>query len=152
MKIMGIDPGLVNTGYGIIERGTILKHGCIKSNSSHTLEERIQKITDEIAKIIRKEKPYLCAIERIFFRKQAAGSVILSAQLRGAILYVLSKMNVRVIEYAPSRIKLAVTGNGRASKKQIRYMVQKLLHTSRKLKEDEADAIATAYTAYKEIG
>ncbi len=152
MKILGIDPGLVRTGYGIIEKGKLKVHGFIKGNSSEKIEKRIKDITEKLAKIIRREKPQICAIESLFFRKVSARSIILSAQLRGAILYLLSKKNIEVKEYTPAKIKLAVTGNGRASKKQIRYMVKKLLKIENsKLHDDEADAIAAAYTAYKEL-
>lgn len=151
MKILGIDPGLKTTGFGILEGEKLLKCGFIKGDKSNDSLTRIGYIADKIDKIIKKERPELCAMETLFFRKVSARSIILSAQLRGAILYILQKRKIPLIEYTPAKIKFGITGNGRASKTQINYMVSKLLRLERKLQDDEADALALAYIASKDL-
>lgn len=148
MKILGIDPGLCATGYGFIDKNSSIISGVIRSKSTEPLGERIKGITDKLRALIREEKPDLCAIETLFFKNSAARSVILSAHLRGAIFLLLREEKIPVKEFTPAKVKLALTGNGRASKRQMQYMISKLLGAD-KIPTDAADALAVAYCALK---
>lgn len=152
MKILGIDPGLSRTGYGLLKDGSYLRHGLIRSyprtsSGPQGLGARIQLITEELRKLIREEAPDLCCIETLFFKRTAARSVILTAHLRGGLFLLMREEGLPVMELTPAQVKLALTGNGRASKQQIQYMVSTLLGV--KSARDAADALALAYCAHK---
>lgn len=152
MKILGIDPGLSRTGYGLLKDGLYLRHGLIYSYSKlasgpQELGARIQFISEELRALIREEAPDFCCMETLFFKPSAARSVILAAHLRGGLFLMLREEGVPVIELTPAEVKLALTGSGRASKQQVQYMVSSLLGV--KSARDAADALALAYCAYK---
>lgn len=156
MKILGIDPGLSCTGYGLLDDGLYLRHGVIRSYSKsksgpQELGSRIQRIIEAMRALIREEVPDLCCIETLFFKRSAARSVILSAHLRGGLFLLLKEEGLPVRELTPAQVKLALTGNGRASKRQVQYMIQKLLSTPDGIPEDAADALAVAYSLYKQV-
>lgn len=149
MRILGIDPGLARTGFAILSTQTnstqSIKYGTIRSDRKKSLGERIEFIIKELSKVIRREKIKSCACETLFFKKEASKSVILSCHLRGAILYLLTKEKIPIYEVNPLRLKLAITGQGRASKRQMNYMIKGLLNIKNHIGEDEADALACAY-------
>lgn len=154
MKILGIDPGLHATGYGFLGTDRFgpsdqLNFGIIKSKPTDLLSRRILRITDELRALIRHEKPDLCAVETLFFKPAAARSVILSAHLRGAIFLLLENEGIPIRELTPARVKLSLTGNGRASKQQMQYMVRQVFGINQGPPEDAADALAVAYCASK---
>ncbi|MDR2616892.1 MAG: crossover junction endodeoxyribonuclease RuvC [Endomicrobium sp.] len=149
MVILGIDPGLSLTGWGIIkavsrDKMYALKYGCIKTSPPATLIERLQAVHDNLQDIIDTYKPEVVAIEEIFFLK-AAKSVASVGQSRGAIVLTVSMNNIPLFEYNPISVKVALTGYGSADKYQMQHMVKTFL----KLKEipkpdDTADALAMA--------
>lgn len=149
MIILGIDPGLSLTGWGIIEAAsrdkmTALKYGCIKTYSQTPLIERLQIVHDNLQNIIDTYKPDVVAIEEIFFLK-AAKSVAAVGQSRGAIVLTVSMNRIPLFEYNPRSVKMSLTGYGSADKHQMQHMVKIFL----KLKEipkpdDAADALAMA--------
>ena len=148
MIIMGIDPGTAATGFGFIkklpDKLKIIDYGCIRTEAKFSTAERLKKIDQQLTKLIRKYKPERIAVEDIFFFKNLKTAVKVS-QARGVILARAAQPKVSVIEYTPLQIKQAVTGYGRADKKQVQKMVQVILN----LKEipqpdDAADALATA--------
>ncbi|MDR3124547.1 MAG: crossover junction endodeoxyribonuclease RuvC [Endomicrobium sp.] len=149
MIILGIDPGLSLTGWGIIEAVSrdkmhALKYGYIKTSPPATLIERLQAVHDNLQDIIDTYKPEVVAIEEIFFLK-AAKSVAAVGQSRGAIVLTVSMNKIPLFEYNPRSVKVALTGYGSADKYQIQHMVKTFL----KLKEipkpdDTADALAMA--------
>uniref|UniRef100_A0A7V3PUC2 Crossover junction endodeoxyribonuclease RuvC n=1 Tax=candidate division WOR-3 bacterium TaxID=2052148 RepID=A0A7V3PUC2_UNCW3 len=144
--ILGIDPGLSATGYGILdENSRILAEGVINTWATDSVADRLLFLNQQINRLIKKYKPACCAIETLFFKGAGARSVILSAQSRGAILTALAKNRIPVYELTPATIKLAVTGSGRASKRQLNYMIRKLLRTDGRLAEHAADALAVAW-------
>lgn len=145
-RILGIDPGLSATGFGIINsNGVVLSAGVIKTDSTWQVPVRLFYLGQEVNKILRRYQPECCAIESLFFKGGGARSVILSAESRGAILMVLAKNKVPVFELTPATVKLAVTGSGRASKSQLNYMIRKILKIDDGLCEHAADALAVAY-------
>ncbi|MEO0074639.1 MAG: crossover junction endodeoxyribonuclease RuvC [candidate division WOR-3 bacterium] len=144
-RILGLDPGLSVTGYGFVVNEQCLDYGMVRTDNAYPLGERIAKIISNLRKLILRHKPKVCVIESLFFRQQSARSVIYSAHLRGALFYLLFKLNIPVIEVTPAKVKKVLTGNGRASKAQINYMVRKLYKLDGKVNEHAADALAVAY-------
>ncbi len=144
-RIIGIDPGLSATGFGIIERNSVLDFGVIRTDNGANTGERLLHLVQELEKVLKKYSPDLGAIESLFFKGGGARSVILSAESRGALLFTLAKRNIPVFELTPATIKLAITGSGRASKSQLNYMVRQVLKISQRIPEHAADALAVAY-------
>jgi crossover junction endodeoxyribonuclease RuvC len=148
MKILGIDPGTATTGWAIIEekKGAFLPlaYGHISTSKENGDDERILEVSADLEKIIQKHKPDEAAIESIFFFKNQK-TIIQVAQSRGAILLTLKQNNVRVFNYTPLQVKQALTGYGRAEKKQMQLMVKNILHLNSLPKPDDvADALAIA--------
>ena len=152
MKILGIDPGLSATGYGFLINGQYDGFGVIKTTPDQPLAQRIKFIVAELSQIIQREKPQACAVETLFFKVMGgARSVILSAHLRGALFYLLAQHSIPVEEITPAKVKLTLTGNGRASKQQMQFMIQTILGIKDKVPEDAADALAVAYCLDKKL-
>lgn len=146
--ILGIDPGTRITGYGVLQVEAnffkTLDFGCIRPPSTFKLTKRYFIIFDSIEKIIEKYKPNAVAVETQFVNKNAQSAIKLG-MARGSIIIAAEKNNVPVYEYAPREAKLAVVGNGNASKEQIQKMLKMLLNLSQEPKpEDAADALALA--------
>ena len=147
MRILGIDPGLQVTGYGIIEdKGfKLIEAGIIRTETNTPIQSRITKIFDEISKIVEEHRPGVLVLEKIFSHYKHPTTAILMGHARAMACLVCGKFDVQLINYPSTRIKKAVTGNGHASKVQVQRMVQSLL----KLKEppepvDVSDALAMA--------
>jgi crossover junction endodeoxyribonuclease RuvC len=148
MVILGIDPGLANTGWGVIEtRGTDCRaraYGCVHTVSDDPLPTRLKNIHDELLAVVRRYGPTEMAIEEIFFCSNAQ-SAIATAQARGAALVACASVGLSIGEYTPMQIKQAVAGTGSADKHQVQYMVKTLLHLDREPRPDHcADALAAA--------
>jgi crossover junction endodeoxyribonuclease RuvC len=145
LRILGIDPGLGATGYGIIEDGEATEFGLITTDTCQLLPDRLRALAEGMEEVVRRNRPTQCAVETLFFKSVGARSVIRSAEARGTILYVLGRNRVPVTELTPASIKLALTGSGRASKHQMNYMVKRLLRLGERVSEHAADALAAAY-------
>lgn len=147
MKILGIDPGTATTGYAIIDTDnnlTCLEYGVITTIPEQKDEERLLIIHSELNDIIKKHKPDITAVEKVFYFKNAK-TIIPVSQARGVILFTLTKNKVPVYEFTPLQVKTATTGYGRATKKQVQEMVKTLLNLEKIPKPDDAaDAIAIA--------
>lgn len=150
MIIIGIDPGIARCGWGVIqkEHSTIstIDYGCINTSAKDDDAQRLYKLYKEITAIIKKYKPDLMAVEKLFFASNSK-TAIMVGQARGAILVSAGLAEIPVESYTPLEVKLAITGYGKASKDQIQQMVMKSL----KLKtvpqpDDTADALAVAIT------
>lgn len=148
MKILGIDPGTAILGWGLIEytNGKVipLKYGCIETESTMPMPARLAKIYHDLSNIIERDCPNEVAVEELFYFKNAK-TVITVAQARGAAIICAENMGLAVYEYTPLQVKQALTGYGRADKKQMQEMVRitcKLDHCPRP--DDAADAIAVA--------
>lgn len=145
---MGIDPGTAITGYGIINKQsaklTVLDYGCIRTKACFSTAERLGQIERQLAKLIKKRQPDQIAIEDIFFFKNMKTAIKVS-QARGVILAQATRLKKPVFEYTPLQVKQAVTGYGRAEKKQVQKMVKLLLNLKEIPKPDDAaDALAVA--------
>jgi crossover junction endodeoxyribonuclease RuvC len=149
MIVLGIDPGLSLTGWGVIEASSrdklfSIEYGCIKTMPIMPLIDRLQNINTALQSIIYKYNPEIVAIEELFFSK-IAKSVAAVSQARGVIILTASLNKIPMFEYNPRHVKMALTGYGSADKHQMQHMVKTLL----KLKEipkpdDAADALAIA--------
>lgn len=156
MIIVGIDPGLRITGYGILKTTgraiTVLEAGIIKTNSGDNLEEKLKEIFTEIGKIIKQYQPDYFAVEELYSHYAHPKTAIVMAHARGVVFLQAARRKIPVVSYASTRIKNSLTGNGRASKAQ----VQRMIKTALKLKEevaspDTADALAVALCHHNAI-
>ncbi len=148
MKTLGIDPGTATVGWAVIseKKGNLtpVAYGHISTSSKKRTAERLKEICGDMEKIIKKYKPGEAAVEDIFFFKNVKTAVTVS-QARGAILLTLERHKIRISEYTPLQIKQALTGYGRAEKKQVQYMVKRVLDLKNIPKPDDtADALAIA--------
>lgn len=148
LRVLGVDPGTATTGWAVLEEknGIIcpVAFGHISTLKNKREETRLLEISNDLSKIIKKYKPQEAAIEQLFFFKNQK-TIIQIGQARGAILLTLKQKNVNIFGYTPLQVKQAITGYGRAEKKQIQNMTKNIL----KLKsiprpDDTADAIAIA--------
>ena len=148
MIILGIDPGLAHTGWGIVEtRGAICRaraYSCITTKPSQSLAERLGLIFTQLKEVIDRYGPTQLAIEKVFFGENVR-SAIATAQARGAAIVACSQAGLEVGEYTPMQIKQAVVGTGSADKRQVIYMVRNVLALDHDPKPDHcADALACA--------
>lgn len=149
MKVLGIDPGIATTGWGVVEETAPQKYagigfGCFTTSSRSSLMDRLGRLARQLRELIRREKPDAVAVEELFFAKDSrtAASV---GHARGVILYVLGELGMSVQEYNPRQVKIALTGYGGADKSQMQRMVQTLLRLRSAPKPDDAaDALAIA--------
>jgi len=149
MKILGIDPGYATIGYGIIHRDSrqTIRHidyGVIITPATETIPVRLAMLEEDLTSIILKHQPDAIAIEELFFGTNTT-TAIKVAQARGVILLASIKSCGLLYEYTPLQVKMALTGNGRADKKQMQYMVSAILGLKEVPKPDDAaDALAIA--------
>ncbi len=147
MRILGIDPGLRLTGYGVIDvQGSRLQYvssGTIKVPTDLSLEQRLRVILENISEIIQANSPQVAAIEKVFVNTNPHSTLLLG-QARGAALCALALADLPVHEYTALQIKKNVTGHGHAAKEQIQVMVRHLLQLNGTPSPDSADALACA--------
>lgn len=148
VRVIGIDPGLADTGYGITDfeknRFTHICHGVIQTESTLELSERLKIIYDSLDTIIKKHKPDEASIEGIYFAKNVL-SAIPVAHAKGVSHVLFAQHNIKVYEYSPLQIKQAIVGSGRAEKNQVQELVKLLLKLTELPKPNHAaDALAIA--------
>ena len=155
MKILGIDPGLVQTGYGIITINNndpqIIDFGVVKPTVNDGLATRLLTIFEDVSEIINIHKPSIFSIEDVFYGKNAKSALRLG-QARGAAMVAAASAGLSIHEYSARKIKQAVTGNGNAHKEQVQFMVKATLKMD-KLPEpiDASDALATALCHFQQF-
>jgi crossover junction endodeoxyribonuclease RuvC len=150
MRILGIDPGTGILGFGIVEltRGKciLVDGGVIRTPVHEDDAVRLQTIYEELTNIISSTKPDIMSVEKLFFARNVTTAMTV-AQARGVVLLCGKQANMDIFEYTPMQIKQAVTGYGKAEKKQVQEMVRTILGLSEVPKPDDAaDAIAAALT------
>ncbi|MCL5970925.1 MAG: crossover junction endodeoxyribonuclease RuvC [Patescibacteria group bacterium] len=150
MIILGVDPGIARTGWGIIEcqmsNVKCQMFGCVETSTKRKHEDRLETIYDSIQKIIKEHKPDSLAIEELFFNTNAKTALIVG-QARGVVLLCGAQNKIPVSIYTPLQVKVAVTGYGRAEKRQVGQMVKTLLSLKSIPKPDDVtDALAIAIT------
>jgi crossover junction endodeoxyribonuclease RuvC len=149
MRVLGIDPSIQSTGFGIIEYSnntyTVINCGVIKPSRRKLFHHKINEIKSRLDELIAEYEPDEVAIENPFYARNIKTAITLG-QVRGATLVAIASHNCSLFEYSPLEIKKAVTGYGQADKNQVRVMVQTLLNMNdKKLETDASDALATAY-------
>ena len=148
MTILGIDPGIATVGYGLIqyENGCFrtIATGAIETPAGIDVEDRIEMVYDDLCELIKMYSPTEMSIEELFFNTNQKTAIAV-AEARGAILLAAKKNRLNIAEYTPIQVKLAVTGYGRAEKKQVQEMVKIILgHPKVPKPDDAADALALA--------
>ena len=150
MRVLGIDPGFALVGFGVVEQNNgnfeVIDYGVISTHKDESFSTRLAIIYKGMCDLIDTYKPDAIAIEELFFFKNQK-TVIPVAEARGVIVLAGIQKNAHLFEYTPLQIKQALTGNGRAEKKQIQYMVKSILGLKSVPKPDDAaDAVAVAIT------
>tara|TARA_B100000989_G_C19524716_1_gene466130 strand:+ start:1534 stop:2037 length:504 start_codon:yes stop_codon:yes gene_type:complete len=145
--ILGIDPGLNNTGWAIIEilndTKIHLANGFINTNKNLPMPKRLENIFLNIRKIILKFSPNYAAVESVFVNNNAKSSLLLG-QARGVIMLALAKEKIKVGEYSPNEVKKNIAGYGHATKSEIFKMIQLIFPELKVENEDSSDALAVA--------
>lgn len=146
MRVIGFDPGINNTGFGILDynkrNAKAYGYGVIRPPKNKPLQERLKYLHDETMKLLSEFKPDVIAVEDTFYHKNFKSAMMLG-QARGVIILAAARNDLPCAEFAPKKVKQSVVGNGNASKEQVQYMVQNIL----KLKDiptpfDSSDALA----------
>ncbi len=147
LKLIGIDPGLRFTGWGLIEvDGNRLRHiadGVVATDASQSVPERLRHLHDELHALLERYQPHEAAVEETYVNINGASTLKLG-YARGVALLVPARMGIPVAEYAAKSVKAAVVGTGNADKKQVAVMVGRLLPGARMSRADASDALAVA--------
>jgi len=147
LRILGIDPGLRSTGFGVIDKNgnklAYVASGCIKTDAAGSLPQRIKTLLDGIAEIIDSYRPQQAAVEIVFVNVNPQSTLLLG-QARGAAISALVTASLPVAEYTALQVKQAVVGHGKAAKEQVQQMVMRLLKLPGVPSADAADALACA--------
>jgi crossover junction endodeoxyribonuclease RuvC len=149
MTILGIDPGMHETGWAVVDGSTpaaprLVASGVIRTQPGVPTPERLVAIHQELSEVIREHGPKACAVEEMFFVKEAH-TVRATLQARGVVMLAVAQAGHKVHEYNPKTVKSTVTGSGSAQKAQVQSMVQKALKLAEPLRpNDVADAAAIA--------
>ncbi len=147
MRVLGVDPSLRSTGFGVIEsdghRFALIEYGRVRARSGESHGDSLARIETELGAVIGRTEPGEAAIESLFFCRNVRTAITLG-EARGAVLAVLARSGVPVVEYAPRRVKQSVAGRGAAAKQQVALLVRRLLGIREELPEDASDALAVA--------
>lgn len=147
MIILGLDPGIGRTGFGVIDTTTperFIRCGCLTTPQSAALEDRLQTLGEDLTALITETNPDIAVVEQIFFGKNHK-TAMLTAQARGVLVYVLRQHHISVQTLTPLQIKSRLTGYGAASKAQVQAAVRQQLRLSAPpTPDDAADALAAA--------
>lgn len=144
-RVMGIDPGYDRLGFGVIEAEKALAYGVITTPKGK-IEDRLKEIAEDLRALFAKYQPELLVIEDLFFSKNVTTGLKV-AQVRGVVMMLAADAGMRIVEVKPNEVKLAMTGYGKADKKQIQEMVKAVFRLKAVPQPDDAaDALAIAWT------
>ena len=148
MRILGIDPGYAIVGFGVLDadrgKARLVRCGAINTQAGTPMPLRLLQIQEDMETLIRDFSPEVMAIEELFFNTNVTTAIGV-AQARGVILATAARLGVRIFEYSPSQVKIAVVGYGKAEKRQVMDMTKRILGLSAVPKPDDAaDAVAIA--------
>jgi crossover junction endodeoxyribonuclease RuvC len=149
MRILGIDPGLRLTGYGVVDyrplRPALVDGGIIRLTAKSPLEDRLVELETELDTLLAEHKPDIVAVEQLYAHYAHPRTAILMGHARGVILLAARKRHIQVEQFAANRIKQAVTGHGHASKQQMQRAIQSMWKLAKPPEPpDVADALAVA--------
>jgi len=146
-RILGVDPGSLITGFGVIEsagnHNRYLDCGAIRTPADHPLEQRLRMIFRGLAGVIREHRPAEVAVEQVFMARNPDSALKLG-QARGVAILAAAEADLPVSQYTPRSVKQSVVGSGGADKTQVQHMVRILLNLQGELQADAADALAVA--------
>jgi crossover junction endodeoxyribonuclease RuvC len=150
MIILGIDPGTATTGYGLIEavgnHCRLLDYGCIRTAANMAAPQRLEKLHRGMLQLLEEAKPRQVALEKLFFNRNITTAIPVG-QARGVLLLACAQRGLEVAAYTPLQVKQTIVGYGHADKRQIQFMVARLLQMKTPPKSDDAaDALAIALT------
>ena len=154
IRVLGIDPGLGITGYGVVEESKrggfrVLEAGCIRTSKSIGLGDRLKKIYTGVLSLLREYKPDVLALEGLYSHYKHPTSVIMMAHARGAVALAAGSCGIKLASYPATKIKKSITGNGMASKAQVQRAIQGLLGLKVQPEPpDIADALAVGLTHF----
>ena len=153
MIVLGIDPGYGRCGFAVIQDDGhnchCITHGVITTKKESTFSERYLEIANDLKELMRKHAPDMLVIEELFFEKNVKTGLRV-AEVRGMIIYLATELGVGVVEVKPTEVKMALTGYGRADKRQMQEMVKTIFGFRDIPKPDDAaDAVAIAWTGAK---
>jgi crossover junction endodeoxyribonuclease RuvC len=156
MRILGIDPGLRLTGYGVVDwkllRPALVDGGVIRLNDKTSIAERLVELERELDGLLDEHKPDICAVEQLYAHYKHPRTAILMGHARGVILLAAARRGVRVEEFAANRIKQSVTGHGHASKLQMQRAIQATWNLKQPPEPpDVADALAVALCCGRQV-
>ncbi|MGF1640738.1 MAG: crossover junction endodeoxyribonuclease RuvC [Rhodospirillales bacterium] len=147
MRVIGLDPGLSTTGWGVIEaehgRLSHVAAGVVTTDRTRSLSERLVQLADGLSEVIDRYRPAEAAVEETFVNRNAVSTLRLG-QARGIVLMVPARAGLQVAEYLPNLVKKSVVGSGHAAKEQVQMMVRVLLPGAGIASTDAADALAVA--------
>ena len=155
MLILGVDPGIVKTGYGLISINnntiTLIDYGVISPNSKDTIPSRLLSIYSDVEELINNFKPNVFSIEDVFYSKNFKSAMLLG-QARAVAILCAEKYSIPIFEYSAKKVKQSLTGNGNANKQQVQFMVKANLNM-RQMPEpiDASDALAVAICHYHQV-
>jgi crossover junction endodeoxyribonuclease RuvC len=149
--ILGIDPGIAITGWGVIKQGqdsvndlTLIDYGVIRTHKDTPHNERLEELYGDVCEVIKRYEPDVTAVEKLYFCNNAKTAISVG-EARGVVLLAASQSKLRLFEYTPLQIKDAVCGYGKADKKQVQNMVASILTMGEIPKPDDAaDGLAVA--------
>jgi crossover junction endodeoxyribonuclease RuvC len=147
MRILGVDPGLGVTGYGLIDDKSfkVIEAGVIRTASHTPIQSRLKKIFDSLAELIKEHSPGVVVLEKIYSHYKHPTTAILMGHARASICLACGIYDIKLINYPSTRIKKVITGNGHASKRQVQRMVQDILRLKAAPEPvDVSDALAMA--------
>ena len=156
LRVLGVDPGLRVSGYAVIEVAAggeveVVDAGTITAETTGSLEERLGQIAEGIEAVLKEHRPAMLAVEALYSHYQHPATAIRMAHARGVILLAAARADVAVAEYAATRVKKSLTGNGRASKEQMQQAVRLRLGLAEPVEPaDVADALAIAMCCLNE--
>ncbi len=155
MRVLAFDPGYERLGAAVVEKinghEKLLHSECVRTKKGDAFQQRLSELGQRAEALIKEWQPDLIALEEVFFEKNAKTAMQI-AEVRGALMYIAAQKNLTVQHYTPGEVKIAVTGYGRGTKKDIALMVPKLLALpSRKRLDDELDAIAVGITCLASV-
>jgi len=151
LTILGVDPGLAQTGYGFIalngDQARLLDGGVVSTSDKDPLPQRLAQIHRRLLSLLTEKHPQIISVEGLYSQYRHPKTAILMGHARATILLCAQSENLPVVEYPPATIKQAITGSGKASKEQVRGMVCALLHLEdEELSDHTSDALACALT------
>ncbi len=156
MLVLGIDPGLQETGFGYVEgaRGavTLLRTGVIRTHPRSEFPARLSLIYQQLHHLFEDHRPAIIAIEDIYAAARYPRTAIIMGHVRGVVCLAAAEAGIGVIPLSPASVKEAVAGFGAASKRQVQHAVARLVGTPRLLDQHEADAVAMALTVLSRAG